>query len=281
MPRIFSKSTQQIHPSVHLDLLDDYDKLMQHLIQPGDSGPVLRHPDLRLGNIFVSPETKKIVSLIDWQGAKMLPASLHAGYPNLASNDGHGLTQSLKAPTKPNYDELGEGNKQEAHHRYIQERACHLYTIATAKWNYTHFRALREPFNPIKVNLVRQAGYAWNGNMIPLRTAIIRAVEVWHEMTGGQSSTCPVKFDENALAQYKSEIDEYNTVCDELESLRSLLAVDQQGWISNELFEEARKENRRLREEFASEADPDERKEFWAAWPFKDDSDTSEWKEPK
>ena len=98
-------------------------------------------------------------------------------------------------------------------------------------------------------------------------------------MTGKQVSTCPLQFHKKILAQFNSEIDEYNHVCDELESLRNLLTIDQQGWISNELFEEARKENQRLRKEFALQADPEERKELWAAWPFKDNDDTSEWKE--
>lgn len=47
--------------------------VLPHLL-PKDSAhpfnqPVLRHPDLTAGNIFVSPETSRITCLIDWQHA--------------------------------------------------------------------------------------------------------------------------------------------------------------------------------------------------------------------
>lgn len=69
-----------IHPSEHTSLLSQFLQLAPHLIRQGSySAPTLRHPDLSLSNILLAPGTSKIISIIDWQGATILPRFMQAG----------------------------------------------------------------------------------------------------------------------------------------------------------------------------------------------------------
>lgn len=70
-------------PSVHLDSLQKYLQISSELIPDREAltRPIIRHPDLRPSNIFVSDDYE-ITSLIDWQYATALPLFLQSGIPD-------------------------------------------------------------------------------------------------------------------------------------------------------------------------------------------------------
>jgi aminoglycoside phosphotransferase (APT) family kinase protein len=68
-------------PSVHQDSLQKYLQVSKHLMPQVNSKllrPIIRHPDLRPSNIFVSDDFE-ITSLIDWQSSVILPLCLQSG----------------------------------------------------------------------------------------------------------------------------------------------------------------------------------------------------------
>lgn len=109
----YSRSEHDIHPRDHIRLLDDFDKLVPHICTANDF-PVLRHPDLHLWNIFVDPKDLKVTSILDWQGTRVLPYPIHAGYPHFLLNNGRGVSRVRQLDKLPdNFDSLDPDEKDE------------------------------------------------------------------------------------------------------------------------------------------------------------------------
>lgn len=90
-------------PSVHLDSLRKYLQVSSSLIPEGSPEliqAIIRHPDLRPSNIFVSDDYE-ITSLIDWQHATALPLFLHSGIPDELNNSFDPVSSSLETPQLP------------------------------------------------------------------------------------------------------------------------------------------------------------------------------------
>ena len=275
---LFSKSETEILPQEHLQLLHRYDSLVPYLAPRQDTEPILRHPDLHLGNVFINPDTKQIVGIIDWQGAKILPVFIHTGYPPMVNNDGKRLSNPLVAPHPPDYTNVQEGHQKEfVQYNYIQQLAYHLYTAATGKFNPVHFRALRRPYLPIRNNIIKQVGYPWDGELLSLRAALIRVTQVWEHLVESSDLSCPVRFTNDKVNQNDKEKEEWDEACSDLCDLRDMLGIDEQGWVTVDMYQETVKENLSLRKELVIQADESERYETWKSWPFKDDNDTSQW----
>ncbi|GAB7330665.1 hypothetical protein MBLNU13_g02232t1 [Cladosporium sp. NU13] len=74
--------------AVHLDSLQKYSQISKHLVMQADSKLlrlIIRHPDLRPSNIFVSADFE-IASLNDWQSSIVLPLYLQSGIPTDLDN---------------------------------------------------------------------------------------------------------------------------------------------------------------------------------------------------
>ena len=275
---LFSKSETEILPGEHLQLLQYYDSLVPYLPPHQETAAILRHPDLHLGNVFIDSDSKQIVGIIDWQGAKIIPLFMHTGYPPMVNNDGKRLSNPLVAPRLPDYTNLEDGPQKDlVQYTYIQQLAYHLYTAATGACNPVHFRALKRPYLPIRRDLVKQAGYPWDGELLSLRGALINITQLWQHLTDDSSLPCPVRFTDDEIDQNNKEKAEWDEACSDLSDLRDMLGLDEQGWVTVEMFEEAVKENEKLRKELVLQADVNERDEAWRSWPFKDDNDMSRW----
>ncbi|KAL1854995.1 hypothetical protein Plec18170_004407 [Paecilomyces lecythidis] len=91
-----------IDPNEHAKLLHDYMRLAPFLTpqEPELTSPILRHPDLSLANVILAPNSTKVLGIIDWQDAAILPLFAQAGYPAFCEHD---MTkpQPLKQPKLP------------------------------------------------------------------------------------------------------------------------------------------------------------------------------------
>ena len=271
------KSGRLVDPSELLVLLDQYDALIVPLMAHEPPRPIIRHPDLRLLNIFVHPESKDIVGIIDWQETDAQPLSLHSGFPFLANDQREMLSNAFVAPPVPDYGSMDEIDKHNAKIEYTRQRAHHLYFVATGKWNPVHFEALRRPFLPILQRLVVHAGRPWAGNNVFLQFAILQASKLWAEM--GATGPCPVEFTDEQAARIEKDYEEYNEALEHFEYLRGLVGANEEGWVSNEEYEETMVRNECVRRELALAGDPEDRNEIWRAWPFKDEGDESTWED--
>jgi Ser/Thr protein kinase RdoA (MazF antagonist) len=75
---LFSRSEIDILPREHLQLLQTYNALVPCLAPPHETAAILRRQDLNLANVFIDPDSKQIVGIIDWQGATIRPSFIHA-----------------------------------------------------------------------------------------------------------------------------------------------------------------------------------------------------------
>ena len=275
---MYANSESEIFPEEHLQLLRDYDSLVPYLASHQDSQPILRHPDLHVGNVFIDSDTKQIVGIIDWQGTEILPLFTQIGYPPMANNDGRRLSNPLVPPRLPDYTNLAEGPQKDlVQYNYIQQLANHLYTAATGKFNPVHFRALRRPYLPIRNIIIKLAGYPWDGELVSLRAALIRVTQVWEHLVESSELVCPIGFTNDEVNKNEKEKAEWDEACSDLNDLRDMLGINEEGWVPVEMFQETVTENQRLRKELVLQAEEKERGETWECWPFKDDTDTSQW----
>ncbi|KAF2770391.1 hypothetical protein EJ03DRAFT_350470 [Teratosphaeria nubilosa] len=137
-------------PEVHLDSLQKYLQISSNLIPQGSKGlirPVIRHPDLRPSNIFVSDEYE-ITSLIDWQNATALPLFLHSGIPDDLDNSLDPVSTSLETPRLPDdLSALSEERRSELLAIFEKRHLRYFYMTETSKINPTHYETLTFPFS--------------------------------------------------------------------------------------------------------------------------------------
>ena len=180
----------------------------------------------------------------------------------MANNDGVPLDNPLVAPPTPENPD----DDSEAGYHYVQQLTNHLYTVATAKYNPPHFRALRDPRLSLHRELIRQAGLPWDGDLLSLQGALINIIQQWDNSA---VESCPISFSEDETRVALQEAEEWEAACADLGEIRDMIGIDLQGWVSNELFDEAVRENQRLLRYFAEHKGM-EVDELTKVWPFTD-----------
>ncbi|KAG0699517.1 hypothetical protein DFH29DRAFT_45568 [Suillus ampliporus] len=76
--------------------------LIPHFVPPSSYLPlVLHHPDLALRNVFFYPtDNTKIVGLVDWDGAQILPLVLTAKFPDDLNSTGEDPVRDKGSPLR-------------------------------------------------------------------------------------------------------------------------------------------------------------------------------------
>lgn len=96
----------------------------------------------------------------------------------------------------------------------------------------------------------------------------------------GRGPSRPIQFENGEQERWKKEVNEWRELLNLFTYLREyLLGIESDGEVPHELYEEAKKENERFRRELIFMCEPEERRKAWQDWPYKDDSDESEWDE--
>ncbi|RJE25400.1 hypothetical protein PHISCL_02291 [Aspergillus sclerotialis] len=142
---------------------------------------VLRHPDLTPSNVFVSPETYKITSIIDRQHAIVSPLILAAGHPRLFENPDATTPETLEPPEPPEeYATLDPAEKAEVDELLRRRHLYYLYCVFNGAQNNQHLSACADPVLLPRQHLIDYAGRQWMGNLMTLRGALVRICEFWH-----------------------------------------------------------------------------------------------------
>ena len=269
-------SEETIQPEDHLSLLSQYEHVVRYIVpkQEGLASPALRHPDLHPENIFVCPNSTKILAIIDWQGTSVLPFFIQAGVPALC-DENPVRSQPLGTPKLPdNYDTMNPKEKEEAFIELRHNQANRFYIAATAMKCEVHLRALQTRYLGTRQYLIKQAGKPWNGDLVNLRAALIGIYSKWHDLVG--EDPCPISFTAEEIQSAMKESEEWNDAAADLRNIRNYIGIDGQGGIDPEHFDFAKALNKEFRLQILREVDPEEKERFWQIWPFKDDDDNSE-----
>ena len=273
---------QQQLPSYHVENLKRYVDIASSLVprNPSLSRFCIRHPDLQQNNIIVSrsPDSDcKVVGLIDWQHASILPMFLLAGVPQCLQNHDDGVSQSMAPPSLPeNLDKLNRAERSGEEYLYRRRLVHYHYITSTEECNQPHYAAFTDPLYALRGRLFQQASSPWEGETFELKAALIQAMKKWEELTGG-GVPCPVEFDAKDLRETTVLKEELSIADRGFEFLQGMCGLGEEGWVLAEDYEHAVAFLRERKEEALAGAESvEEREEIIAHWPW-DDMDEKEY----
>ncbi|KNZ76689.1 hypothetical protein J132_09222 [Termitomyces sp. J132] len=229
-------------PSDHIENLHRY-LLIAPLLVPKNSALHnfrIRHPDLQPSNVIVSTSSDsnelKIVSLLDWQHASILPLFLLAGIPGRLQNYDDPVSQALVHPSLPaNMDELDQSEQSHAMQLYHRHLVHFHYVKNTEEYNKLHDDAMSDLVCMLIYRLCEQAGAPWEGETHALKSSLIEATEIWGRLTG-KDVPCPIIFEPEDICKTK-ELGEKLQVADEnFEGCQAIVGFGTDTWVSTEHY---------------------------------------------
>jgi len=181
----------------------------------------------------------KIVGLLDWQHASILPMFLLASIPGRMQNYDDPVSQALTQPSLPaNMDELDQSKQSHAMELYHCRLVHFHYVRITEEYNKLHHDALSDTVSMFIYRLFVQAGGPWEGETHELKTSLIKVTEIWRRLMG-EGVPCPVSFEPEDLRKTK-ELGAKLQVADEnFETCRSIIGFESETWVTNEHYEMA------------------------------------------
>ena len=232
-------------PSDHIENLERYLLMASSLVSKNSVlHPFrIRHPDLQPSNVIVSTSSDsnrlKIVGLLDWQHASILPLFLLASIPGRLQNYNDPVSQALIPPSLPaNMDELDQSEQSHEMGLY-HRRLVHLHYVKnTEKYNKLHHDALSDPVSMFLFRLFDQAGAPWEGETHALKTTLIEATEIWERLMG-EGVPCPVAFEPEDLLRTKELSTKLQLADENFEGCRGMVGFETETWVSNEHYERA------------------------------------------
>lgn len=272
----FSVSEQKIEPKDHVALLSQYGLVAPYIMPKQEElcSPTLRHADLHQGNIFLCPQSKQILGIIDWQGTSILPFFVQSGYPALCDHDVR-RPQSMEKPKLcDDFDKINPEEQKDALIKLKHEQANLFYTAATGLKCELHMRALRLPYLAMRQYLIQQAGMPWDGDLVNLRAALIGVHSKWNDLAG--ECPCPISFTDEEVQVAMQESKEWNEAAEILATIRKSLDINEEGGTDLDNHNRACVLNKEWRMQILKAAKAEEQVQCWQIWPFKDDGEDSE-----
>lgn len=260
----FEQQSQLLEFTMAVMKLLDSNELLKKASQP-----TLWHTDLHMGNIFVNPEEcSKIVSLIDFQSASVLPAFLQAQWPIfLRPPQNYDYVRGIFQPQLPeDFDKLDKESKTIALREWSQVKLAKAYEVST----YLEDRAAHEAMSVPRVfrELFVRCGEVSDVGIVPLRACLIEIYQNWANL--GFSEECPFSFSQAELDEHERQFAEYQAWSQVRMLAEECLDTDAEGWITPQMdIHEKRRQNEELMalyiEKVAGERSAKEAK---AMWPF-------------
>ncbi|GBF59736.1 altered inheritance of mitochondria protein 9 [Trichophyton mentagrophytes] len=266
-------------PNEHIKHLNQYMEVASYLLDSDShtelSCPLLRHPDLNPGNIFVCPETHKISSIIDWQHATLLPLLLATGHPRLFQSPDQPPPRTLEKPSLPdNYQSLDLEQKSQADELYRRRTLFYIYMAFNGGLNKKHLSGMKDPRVLLSQHLVERAEKQWSGDVFSLKGALIRIYENWHLFNAHLSEPvpCPISFTQSEIDAYYEQEPTWFEMNGLVEYWKSELGgLGDDGWVKTEAYEDTLKKNMELKQVLLEGSDtPEEERCVQEQWPFQD-----------
>lgn len=224
-------------------------------------------------NIFVSPDSGAISCIVDWQHTTVEPCLLVAGHPRAFENPDIEQPPDLKEPSLPSdYKSLPAKAKAEADELYRRRLLFYYYRIFNGHLNKPHLQALRDPLLLPRQHLVDRAGREWNGNLITLKGALVRMVGYWPHLPETRGIECPVKFTDAELDGFVEQEQMWFDLNKLVNYWRDEIGINEDGWVSNDRYEEAVRKTAQLKDSLveAAEGDEEDIRLLNEGWMFRD-----------
>lgn len=261
------RSVDRGTPNEHIDFLDR--ALSATLIlEPNLNWPVLWHPDLHRGNIFVKEAAPfSVTGLIDWQHAGISPFFTQITIPEAFQYKGtrvQFVRDNVKPPLPENFDSLSEEEKKLTLQDQLDAGLHVFYEQTTKKVPNVHTLLSMEDFETY-MQPFRTSPVSWQAGLRKLQLPLVKLFMKWEDISGGElTRRCPFQFSEDEWDSLMEDHDRFLTYEDSVESLQHDLGCSQDGWVPVELFEAAMDKSKRLESEW-------DEKERGGPYPFRDD----------
>ncbi|KAJ5542923.1 hypothetical protein N7535_005345 [Penicillium sp. DV-2018c] len=230
---------RQLHDFDESQSIDEYESLLErvNMVLPilshdprvtGVSDPVVRHTDLHLGNIFVSPnEPSFIEGIIDWQSSQISPLFIQARFPEFLTPP-KDYTFGPDLPSLPDgFDDLSPEQKEQAIiERELASRSKY-YEMSSLAHNQHIYSAMK-----------------FDSSLVPLRHCLIRLSQDWSLL--GLPGSCPFLISETELQKHDEQKSQYEDRLYLRDIVKDQLFTDDAGWVPNDRWEATEKANREL-----------------------------------
>jgi hypothetical protein len=233
-----------------------------------NSQAVIWHPDLHMGNIFVSEEDpEQVTGIIDWQNTSIRPIFLQARWP-VFLNPPQDYQEGLVMPHLPEgFEEMDEEEKEIALYNKAKATWTKAYEVANFLNNRKSWRAMQVPA-PLK-ELFRRCGDTWDEGIVPLRATLID-VFLNQEDLGFEPGLLPLDFTPEQIASHEREFRAYAERDEICQFVKDMLDTDDEGWVApGRELEEVKSRNKMLFEYYVSKmASTRSPEEIRKMWPF-------------
>jgi hypothetical protein len=180
----------------------------------------------------------KIVGLLNWQHASILPPFLLAGIQGRLQNYDDPVSQALIPPSLPaNMDELDQSEQSHAmglYHRRLVSTTSRTRRSTTSSITM-HCRTPCPCSSMFICRLFDQAGAPWEGETHALKTTLIEATEIWGRLTG-EGVPCPVALEPEDLRKTKELSAKLQVADENFEGCRGMVGFETETWVSNEHY---------------------------------------------
>ncbi|EGD84494.2 uncharacterized protein TERG_00772 [Trichophyton rubrum CBS 118892] len=227
-----SYGTPSSHKSVLESAMNILPAVSSHPNLVKTSTPVLLHPDLHMGNIFTTEESKDTISItgiIDWHSISIAPKFLQARWPVfLEPLDSYTPGLIEKPEPLSGLEEMDAADRAVAKVTYEQNYLAKAYEVCTGAFNTHLHTALLVP-SALKEIYIRCGETSVDG-IFPLRSCLAELYKYWSDLRFMEP--CPIHFTESELSQYEEELAKYEEWNDLQVLVKRALDTDSEGWIS-------------------------------------------------
>ncbi|KKK24370.1 hypothetical protein ARAM_000858 [Aspergillus rambellii] len=201
------------------------------------------------------------------------PRLLVAGHPRAFENPDLEQPADLKEPLLPSdYKSLPGQAKAQADELYRRRLLFYYYRIFSGHLNKPHLQALRDPILLPRQHLVDRAGRQWNGTLLTLKGALVRMVGYWSHLPDTRGIECPVKFTDAELDGFTEQEQMWFDLNKLVNYWRDEIGINEDGWVSNDRYEDTVRKTTQLKESLVEAADGDEEdiRLLNEGWMFRD-----------
>lgn len=208
------------------------------------SDPVLQHPDLHPGNIFVSTEDPtQIQGVIDWQFTCVMPRFTQVRWPLFLNPPEGYQAQTSRPELQPVFDQTSSEQKEQAK-RQEQAMRTKCYEAALVKSHLESYLTLTESDVSIR-QLFVGCSYTYRDGIVPLRESLIRVYQHWNGL--GVDKPCPYRFTKEEIARHEVQVQEYRDWLKLREHTHQMLQSNDGGWVPPHVdFDRAKAKHEKL-----------------------------------
>ncbi|KAF8606918.1 phosphotransferase family protein [Ceratobasidium sp. AG-I] len=244
-------------------LLKLYISVIDQLIPPSNIFPTaliptLRHPDLTLHNVFVSPATleqdgeTKITSIIDWSSSWVGPRFLHPQTPPF-------LQRTKTPPGVPSSVSISQGGSDLEECMAAYEEACRSYDPTVVAYH-------SDDWAKAMLALMSCSGYIWENRFIPMRKVMYDVQHNWASLSP-PGVPCPIQYSEKERDEIQAEAVAWQTNEDAITAVEILLTTDREGFVHSDDYEAVQAAAGEIWEKLAAYEDP-HAQDWRESWPW-------------